>query len=94
MTQRNIDKGLNIIISTIVSVSMVFLTVNLSGKTIDEKDLKKKIDGKADKIYVDDQNKAQDIALDKRLSERDKINTIILEELGYIKRRVDRIPTK
>jgi len=94
MTQRNIDKGLNIIISTIVSVSMVFLTVNLSGKTIDEKDLKKKIDGKADKIYVDDQNKAQDIALEKRLSERDKINAIILEELGYIKRRVDRIPTK
>ena len=44
--------------------------------------------------YINEQNRLQDEALAKILLERDKINTIILTELGYIKRRVDRIPTK
>lgn len=94
MTEKNKEKGVNIIISTIVSVSIVLLSANLSGKSITEEDLKCKIDSKADKAYVDDQNEAQDKAIDQRFSERDKINSIILEELGYIKRRVDKIPTK
>lgn len=46
------------------------------------------------KNYVDDQNKTQDAVWNQRLAERDKVNKIILEELNYIRRRVDKIPTK
>lgn len=44
--------------------------------------------------YINEQNRLQDEALEKRLLERDKINSIILNELSYIKKRVDKIPTK
>ena len=52
------------------------------------------VDIKSQNEYINQQNKLQDESLEKRFAERDKINAMILNELIYIKKRVDRIPTK
>ena len=94
MTQKNIDKGVNMVISIIVSVTAVMLTMSLTSSDLDARELKDSIKCKASITYVNEQNKAQDLDLDHRFEERDKMNAMILEELNYIKLRVDRIPTK
>ena len=94
MTVKNKERGLNIIIALIVSFSGVFMAFKLNNNAEHDAELRQSIECRAKKTYVDQQNKAQDESLNKRLQERDKMNTVILEELSYIKHRVDRIPTK
>ena len=94
MTEKHKDRTINSIISFIIAVGVVFIGADLTSDAAEKKALQDAIKCKADRSYVDSQNDAQDEALNKRFQERDRINAIILEELGYIKRRVDKIPTR
>ena len=44
--------------------------------------------------YIDDKDEKQYTYLKEMFEEKDKINNLILEELKYIRGRVDQIPTK
>jgi len=57
-------------------------------------DISKLKQDKADITYVDKENLKQEKEFENRLREADKINKIILEDLKYIRERVDNIYTK
>lgn len=59
MTQRNKDKWLNVAISIIVPICVVFITMQLTSDAAEKKAFKDAIDKKAEKTYVDDRNNDQ-----------------------------------
>ena len=60
MTEKNRDRIINPIISLIIAVAVVFIGADLTGHAAQDKRLLESIDLKADKSYVDEQNKLQD----------------------------------
>jgi len=59
MTQRNKDKWLNVAISIIVPICVVFITMSLSSDAAEKKALKEAMDKKAEITYVNDRNSDQ-----------------------------------
>jgi len=94
MTGKTKDRFYNAAISIAVAISGVIIAASLTADAASKRDVELQLRNKASKIYVDEQNKRQDDTIEMRLRERDKVNAMILEELKYIRERVDLIPTK
>jgi len=60
MTEKNRSRIINPLISLIISVAVVFIGSDIAGHAAQDKRLLESIDLKADKSYVDEQNKLQD----------------------------------
>ena len=93
MTGKAKDRFYNAAISIAVAMSGVIIAASLTADAASKHDVELQLRDKATKVYVDEQNKRQDDTIEMRLRERDKVNAMILEELKYIRERVDLIPT-
>ncbi len=63
MTEKNKERGINVIIALIVSFSGVFMAFKLNDSADRDRIIQESIESKADLTYVDKQNAKQDAAI-------------------------------
>lgn len=79
MTEKTKERSINFAIALIVSFTGVLMAFNLSSNAENEKEIKASIEKKADKSYVDAQNRKQD-------EDNEKLEKLFLFEIQELRK--------